>query len=1012
VAQPTTEEEAEDIARSRFGVEARARALPGEYDDNFHLAVEDGPGYVLKVMHPQRERGLVELQCAALSHLARRAPALALPRVVAAPGGEAIAAVSDPRGEGSRLAWMLTFVAGETLAGARPRSLGLLESVGRLVGEVDRGLEGFSHPAARRDLAWDLSRAGELAGALDLVEDEARRAIAREALARFDSGVRPVLSRLRRAVIHGDANDHNVILGSRRDHPRSARSLVDFGDMHEGLLVAEPAVAAAYAAFSTSDPVEAIAAVVKGYHAVLPLDELEIELVLPLVAARLATSVLTAARRKGRRPDDAYVAVSEAPAWQTLERLLAVHPRLAHYRVREACGRSPLPGGVDAVAALSGAATASVLGLDLRRASVRVLDLGVGSRFTGASPASIETGPLTERIFAEMKRAGTEVGVGRYDEARAFYTGSLFGGEDPLAERRTVHLGIDLFVEAGTPVQAALDGEVHVLATNPMKGDYGPLVILRHAGPRGVFFTLYGHLDEKRPEGLARGRRVAAGETIGRVGSPPTNGDWPPHLHFQVILDLLDADADFPGVALASQREVWKALSPDPNVLLRLPAAALGGHPPPPSELLDARRRRLGPNLSLSYRKPLEIVRGFGAWLYDQTGRGFLDAYNNVPLVGHSHPRVVEAAARQLALLNTNTRYLHENAVRYAERLLARLPEPLRIVYLLSSGSEAGELALRLARTHTRREDLIVLEHAYHGNTTTLVDVSPYKFAGPGGGGRKPWVHVAPLPDPYRGPHRRDDPEAGDKYASRVGDIVERLLGKGRAPAAFLSETLPSVPGQVVFPPGYLKKAYALVRAAGGVCIADEVQTGFGRLGTHFWGFETQDAVPDVVVLGKPIGNGFPLAAVVTTREIAASFDNGMEFFSTFGGNPVASAVGLAVMEVLEEERLQERALRVGGRLAEGLRALMDRHPLVGDVRGSGLYLGVELVRDRDSLEPAREEAAYVVERMRERGVLSGTDGPHESVLKLRPPLVLSEGEADLVVRELDLVLAEDGARP
>jgi 4-aminobutyrate aminotransferase-like enzyme len=300
-----------------------------------------------------------------------------------------------------------------------------------------------------------------------------------------------------------------------------------------------------------------------------------------------------------------------------------------------------------------------------------------------------------------------------------------------------------------------------------------------------------------------------------------------------------------------------------------------------------------------------------------------------------------------------------------------------------------------------------VLEHAYHGHTQGLIDVSPYKFDGPGGRGRKSFVHVAPLPDDYRGAYRRRDPEAGPKYASHVGAIVDALPG----PATFLAETLPSVGGQIVLPPLYLKEAYARVRARGGVCIADEVQVGFGRLGDHFWGFESQDVVPDVVVLGKPIGNGFPLAAVITTPEIASTFDNGMEFFSTFGGNPVACAAGLAVLDVLRDEGLQENARRVGRHLIDRLRGLMDRHSLVGDVRGSGLFLGVELVRDRGLLTPAGDEASYVVNRLREKGVLTGTDGPYDNVLKLRPPLILETRDADLLVAALDEVLGEDPVR-
>jgi len=879
---------------------------------------------------------------------------------------------------------------------------------------MDGALRDFAHPGAHRDFPWDLSRASWIKGALGQVADPVRRALVERALDRYEAEVVPVLSRLRRGVIHGDANDHNVIVGAPRAHPRTVTGLLDFGDMHHGLLVAEPAVAAAYALLGQEDPLAAAAAVVAGYHGAFPLEEEEIRHLFALVSARLAVSVTSSAVRAKRAPGDPYVTVSEAPAWVALERLDRVHPRFAHYVFREACGLPPFPHGPAVVSWLEQAEAAPVLDVDPRVAPCLVLDLGVGSPFLGADPRHVETGPLTRRIFGEMKQAGVAVAVGRYDEARGIYLTGLFGsGRRATDERRTVHLGIDLFVEPGATVRAPLPGVVHALANNTAPQDYGPLVILRHetvdAAP---FFTLYGHLSEDTLPGLEVGQRVEAGQVIARVGAPPTNGDWPPHLHFQVVLDLLDRDNDFPGVALPGQRSIWTSLSPDPNVLLRIPAERFPPEEPAPAETMAARRRLLGRNLSVSYRRPLKIVRGFGPYLYDESGRAYLDAYNNVPLVGHSHPRVVRAAQEQLRLLNTNTRYLHDTILRYAERLTRLLPEPLRVSYFVTSGSEANELALRLARARTGREDVIVLEHAYHGHTTTLVDVSPYKFDGPGGRGRKEWVHVAPLPDTYRGRYRRDDPQAGPKYARHVGALADRLRAEGRGLAAFLAETLPSVAGQVVLPPGYLAEAYRHVRAAGGVAIADEVQTGFGRLGTHFWGFEGQGVVPDIVVLGKPIGNGFPLGAVVTTREIADAFDNGMEFFSTFGGNPVSCAAGLAVLDVVEEERLQDRALRVGGRLLEGLRGLSERHSLVGDVRGSGLFLGVELVRDRASLEPAPEEAAYVVNRLRERGVLTGTDGPHHNVLKLRPPLVFSEENARLLLETLDEVLGEDGAQP
>ena len=437
-------------------------------------------------------------------------------------------------------------------------------------------------------------------------------------------------------------------------------------------------------------------------------------------------------------------------------------------------------------------------------------------------------------------------------------------------------------------------------------------------------------------------------------------------------------------------------------------------HPPPiysdRAKTFATRRLLLGSNLSVAYDDPVKIMRGSMQYLYDDQGRKYLDAYNNVPHVGHCHPRVVKAGQDQMALLNTNTRYLHDLINVYAEHLSAMLPDPLKICFFVNSGSEANELALRLARAHTRQRDLIVLEHAYHGNTTSLIDISPYKHNGPGGEGAPSWVHTAPLPDVYRGAYKGNDPGAAAKYSRRVAEIVEQLSAGGAGLCGFIAESWPSVAGQMPLPDGYLASVYQTVRAAGGVCIADEVQTAYGRLGAHFWGFEAYNVVPDIVVLGKPIGNGHPIGAVVTSPEIAASFANGMEFFSTFGGNTVSCAIGLAVLEVVVNENLQAHALRVGGRLFHGLRKLMERYSIIGDVRGSGLFLGIELVRDRDTLEPATNESLFIVNRMRDQGILLGTDGPSHNVIKIRPPMPFSIDDADLLIETMDGVLAKSSS--
>jgi 4-aminobutyrate aminotransferase-like enzyme/Ser/Thr protein kinase RdoA (MazF antagonist) len=429
------------------------------------------------------------------------------------------------------------------------------------------------------------------------------------------------------------------------------------------------------------------------------------------------------------------------------------------------------------------------------------------------------------------------------------------------------------------------------------------------------------------------------------------------------------------------------------------------------TETLATRRKLFGANLAVAYQNPVKIVRGSMQYLYDEAGRRYLDAYNNVPHVGHCHPRIVQAGQQQMAVLNTNTRYLHDLVNEYAEQLCKTLPAPLSVCYFVNSGSEANELALRLSRAHTRQRDIVVLEHAYHGNTTTLIDISPYKHNGPGGTGAPSWVHTAPIPDVYRGLYRRDDAQAGERYAQQVVEIIAQLRGRDVGLAGFIAESLPSVAGQIVFPNGYLARVYKAVRAAGGVCIADEVQTGYGRIGRHFWGFESYDVVPDIVVLGKPIGNGHPIGAVVTTPEIAASFANGMEFFSTFGGNTVSCAIGLAVLEVVHEEGLQAHALNVGAHLLDRLRALMDAYEIVGDVRGSGLFFGVELVRDRETLEPATEEASLIVNRMREGGILLGTDGPFHNVIKIRPPMPFSQVDSDFLIATMAGILAADLGR-
>ena len=699
-----------------------------------------------------------------------------------------------------------------------------------------------------------------------------------------------------------------------------------------------------------------------------------------------------------------------------LAKLSDVHPRFATYGLRNACGLSPSSHAQALVDWLQARQPSfvSIIDADLGSDETLVLDLGVGSQLLAQAELAAGPNALEQAIFERMRTANVAVAVGRYDEARLIYAAKQFACEtDELPEGRTIHLGIDLFAQPGTPVYAPLDGVVVSVADNAAPLDYGPTLILQHEFDAGndvseSFYTLYGHLGRELLSSLQAGATVAAGEQIATVGDPFVNGGWPPHLHFQVLTDLLGEQGSFPGVAAPGGRAIWTGICPDPNLILGIPPSAFPKAGRSAEEILAVRRRSLGKSLSISYRKPLHIVRGKQQFLFDTEGRAYLDVVNNVCHVGHCHPHVVRAGQGQMAVLNTNTRYLHDNIVDYAERLLAKFEDPLNVVFFVCSGSEANELALRLARTATGRHDILMLDAAYHGNTQALIDISPYKHNGRGGRGAPDWAHRVSMPDPYRGIYRGAGADAGVAYAGHIKETLDAVEADGHGVAALIAESVLGCGGQIVLPESYFSEAYAHVRAAGGLCIADEVQVGFGRVGSHFWGYQTQGVVPDIVTMGKPIGNGHPLAAVVTTEAIADAFANGMEYFNTFGGNPVSCAIGSAVLDVIEDEDLQENALRSGNRLMAGLAGLMERFPLIGDVRGLGLFVGAELVLDPTTRQPAPHHASYIADRMRDHGILISTDGPDHNVLKMKPPIVFDENDADRLVATLEKILQED----
>ena len=995
-----TAEEAQHLLKRDYGIDGKLKELVSERDQNFLVGSPAGK-FVLKIANAVEDEGFLALQNAAMKHVAQADPSLGLQRVVATSSGADITAWEHG---GSRHAVrLLTYLPGD-LYSAAASSPALLESLGSFMGRLSHALRGFGHPAAfRPGFLWNLDETMAVKPWLDDVVP-ARRDLVASIFARYEARVLPHLHMLRGAVLHQDANDNNIVVDKAS---ATVTGLIDLGDMTHGRQINELAVTLAYALLDVEDVYKSATPLIAAYARQFPLEPGEAAILFDLVAARLAMSVCISSHRAKDFPDNDYLLVSQAPAFRLLERLDRTSPDFLAAFTRHAAGLAPVPAS-DAVVhwlASPDCQPHQMFGIELDRSGRILLHLqeGAPGMEHGADPQAYWA--WLEKRFREED---AQFAIGLYGEVRNVYKGEQFATA-ASPEWRSQHLGQDIFIAAGTPLFAPLPGKVLSVVDNALPYDYGPTVILEHrAGADGpAFWTLYGHLSRETLGMVKEGQDIAAGQQIGSIGDHTVNGGWAPHLHFQLITDRLGQSGEFPGVGQPSLWPVWRAISPDPNLILRLAPESFVEDRTPPDVLLQRRARVLGPSLSISYRKKLKIVRGRGAWLYDHTGRGFLDGVNNICHVGHSHPHVVEALARQAAILNTNTRYLHDTILDYAERLGSYFPKPLSVVYLVCSGSEANELALRMARTVTGRRATITLDWGYHGNTNGLIDVSPYKFNRKGGRGKPDHVEIAELADPYRGRFKGSGENSGIAYAASVAEKVELIREKtGQGPAAFIAEAISGCGGQVFFPDAYLKTAAEHVHKAGGLVIVDEVQTGFGRVGNHMWAHGPQGVVPDIVTLGKPIGNGHPMAAVVTTPEIAKAFANGMEFFSSFGGNPVSAAVGMAVLDVLEQEGLQAKARVTGDHLKAHFAALAEAYPLIGNVRGQGLFLGVELVKDRATLEPATEEAGQIANHMRDHGVLISTDGPFDNVLKIKPPMAFGLREADIMADALGAALA------
>ncbi len=988
----------QQVLKNLWGIEATLTRLDGEYDLNY--MVTGKRDYVLKVMRAGCQVDFIDLQCCAFDHIRNVASDVPVPEIIKLTNEALYAQADDEHGE-SRIVWLMEKIEGRVFAQWKPHSPDLLQKIGASVGAMDQALSSFQHPALQRDFKWNLTQAEWIGGHLDVIEDDTRRGLIAEILQAFQA-VKPVLEKLPNVAIHNDMNDYNIIIGGSLNKTAHVSGLIDLGDMCAAPRVCDLAILAAYMVLDHPDPETAIAAVVKGYHSTYPLTAAEVDMIWPLLRMRLAVSVMNSTLMAKENPDDPYVVISQAPAWAFFE-AGNVNAGLITARLRTVCGLPVINAAPRITAWLDSERGnfAPIMGQDLSHAPMGSL--------------SVENATVPQNPFGMTNQEAVDIDMdapvwlGYYAEPRLIYTDLAFrNGPWKASNRRTVHLAVDVFMAAGTKIHAPMKATVEFSDDRKGHLDYGGMVILRHETTIGdVFYTLYGHLDPNSLSQLKVGQAVEKNEVFASLGVPEQNGGWSPHIHFQLAYSTDGMGDDWAGVADPDELYLWCNLCPNPAALLNLPDKRTAYPQTSKADVLTGRREKFGQNLKLTYTDPVMFLRGWKHHLFDEWGRPYLDAYNNVPHVGHAHPRIAAVATDQLKRVNSNTRYLHPSQIAFADKITEKLPDGLNVCFFVNSGSEANELALRLARAHTGGKDMITPDHGYHGNTTGAIDISAYKFNAKGGIGQSDWVHLVDVADDYRGKFKRDDPMRAQKFADLIDESINVITKNNGKLAGFIAETFPSVGGQIIPPIGYLASVYDKIRAKGGVCIADEVQTGLGRLGKYYFGFEQQNAVPDVVVLGKPIGNGHPIGVVITTREIADSFAKGPEYFSTFGGSNLSCRIGKEVLDIVDDEGLIENARIMGDKLLDGLRQLHGKYDIVGDVRGYGLFIGVDLVTDSASRIPGIQIADYVKNRMRENRILMGTEGPKDNILKIRPPLTIEDNDVTMILTILDQVLEE-----
>ncbi|MFT2818363.1 aminotransferase [Leifsonia sp. A12D58] len=976
-----TEADAVVAAAQLFGISGTAREMGSQQDRNYRIDPGDGIRYLLKFDNAAFTPGELAVQDAALSHVSARGVVVPVPVV----GLDGRTRQQWALGGTSLPVRMFTYVEGPPLAERGHLDHVAITALGALSGTLARELADLPHDNLDRILQWDMRQAARVIDQLiSHVPDEAKRARVRELSDSAADRLASVQPALRVQPIHGDITDDNVICAVRDDERYTPIGVIDFGDLALGWLVAELAVTVSSVLPHVPRNPWAVLDAIAAFDAVVPLSNAEISALWPLVVLRGAVLVVSGEHQVQIDSGNDYAEERMSGEWDVFALASAIGWDEAESAIRRRLGREPLfPQSAGTSAGVQSGSLITGVAPDFTVPDVTVLD------FTVTSPDLADglwQQPDIEWTLARaaLTRCGAAVAVAPYGQRRL--TRTRVHSRD---EQATVALVTEFFVLPGRGIVSPITAQVAAVESD------GVLLVAP-----GTVLRVRGFLPE-----LRAGESVSTGQHLGTA--QPSLDDPAPdatRLGRIRVQRLASAHLDPPEFVSEARSIGWLDLAIDPASLLGLAPYV---SPFDPARESERRAAVFAAAQERYYENPPEIERGWQEFLVDTTGKAYVDLVNNVSGIGHSHPRFTAAVTSQLRLLNTNSRFLYRALADLSERLVELAPDPsLDTVLLVNSGSEAVDLALRLAQIHTGRRSIVALRESYHGWTMASDAVSTSAYDNPFALSNRPdWVQIADVPNVYRGVHR--GPDAAAAYLADLTRQLDELAETDTEIAGFICEPVLGNAGGVLLPDGYLAGVYEDIRRRGGLCISDEVQVGYGRLGEYFWGADQQGVVPDIITIAKMMGNAYPLGAVITRREIAESLAREGTFFSSAGGTPVSCVAGIAVLDVIRDDGLQQNAHLVGAHLVGRLEELATRHPLIGAVHGLGLYLGIELVRDRATREPATAETAAICERMRELGVIVQPTSERQNVLKVKPPLCLSIESADFIVDALDEVLSQ-----